>query len=94
MHDDASTDTTPQIIKEYQERFPKIIRAILQTENQFSKDIKPLSTFVYPYLKSEFVAFCEGDDYWNNPQKLEKQIVPTKLPANFFCAQFSRASLF
>ena len=74
VHDDASTDKTPQIIKEYQERFPKIIRAILQTENQFSKDIKPLSTFVYPYLKSEFVAFCEGDDYWNNPQKLEKQV--------------------
>ena len=74
VHDDASTDTTPQIIKEYQERFPKIIRAILQNENQYSQGIKPFSKFIYPYLKGEFVAWCESDDYWNNPQKLEKQV--------------------
>lgn len=74
VHDDASSDTTPQIIKEYQERFPKIIRAKLQTENQYSQGIKPFSKFIYPYLKSEFVAFCEGDDYWSNSHKLEKQV--------------------
>ena len=74
VHDDASTDTTPQIIKEYQDRFPEIIKPILQTENQFSQGIKPFAKFIYPNLKSEFVAFCEADDYWNNPQKLEKQV--------------------
>ncbi len=74
VHDDASTDATPQIIKEYQERFPELIKAILQTENQYSQGIKPFAKFIFPNLKSEFVAFCEADDYWEDSQKLEKQV--------------------
>lgn len=74
VHDDASTDTTPQIIEEYQKKYPNIIKPILQKENQFSLRIKPFTNYVYPHLKSEFVAYCEGDDYWTDSQKLEKQV--------------------
>ena len=74
VHDDASTDATPKIIKEYQKKYPDIIKPILQKENQFSIGVKPFSNFVYPFLKSEFVAYCEADDYWIDSQKLEKQV--------------------
>ncbi|MDC3132968.1 glycosyltransferase, partial [Flavobacteriaceae bacterium] len=74
VHDDASTDATPKIIKEYQKKYPHIIKPILQKENQFSIGVKPFSNFVYPFLKSEFVAYCEGDDYWTDCRKLEKQV--------------------
>jgi len=74
VHDDASSDATPKIIKEYQKKYPDIIKPILQKENQFSIGVKPFSNFVYPFLKSEFVAYCEADDYWIDSQKLEKQV--------------------
>jgi len=40
IHDDASTDGTADIIREYETRYPDIIKPIYQTENQYSKGIK------------------------------------------------------
>jgi glycosyltransferase involved in cell wall biosynthesis len=73
VHDDASTDGTAKIILEYAERFPEIIKPILQTENQYSKGRK-ISRLVQPYLKGKYIAVCEGDDYWIDPEKLQKQV--------------------
>lgn len=73
IHDDASTDSTVAIIMEYTERYPKIIKPILQTENQHSKGQK-ISRLVLPYAKGDFIALCEGDDYWIDKHKLRKQV--------------------
>ena len=74
IHDDASTDNTANIVREYEEVYPEVIRPIYQTENQYSKDrmLPDLST--WRAAKGKYIAICEGDDYWLNPLKLQKQI--------------------
>ena len=74
IHDDASTDGTVEILKEYHSRHPNLIRLILQEENQYSKGYDHLSMHLYSQISGEYVAFCEGDDYWTNHHKLHKQI--------------------
>lgn len=73
IHDDASTDGTKEIIKGYEERFPNIIFPIYQTENQYSKGIRT-SYFNTKRAAGEYIALCEGDDYWTDPYKLQKQV--------------------
>jgi glycosyltransferase involved in cell wall biosynthesis len=73
IHDDASTDGTQDIIREYAGRHPKLFKLVLQTENQYSKHG---FTFLNEYLfnlPGKYVATCEGDDYWISKDKLEKQ---------------------
>lgn len=74
IHDDASTDNTPQIIKKYEEQYPHVIKAIYQKENQFSKGISIWQKFQLPRAQGEYIAICEGDDYWIDYYKLQKQI--------------------
>ncbi|QBQ56504.1 glycosyltransferase [Nitrosococcus wardiae] len=74
IHDDASTDATADIIREYEGQFPHIIKPIYQTENQYSKGVKPNPTFNIPRAKGKYIAICEGDDYWTDPLKLQKQV--------------------
>lgn len=73
IHDDASTDGTAEIIREYQSKYPETITAVLQKENQYSKGIKVATTYLYPKVHGKYVAFCEGDDYWTDVNKLQKQ---------------------
>ena len=74
IHDDASTDNTQNIIKEYAEKYPDIIKPILQKENQLSKGINVQKTYNYPRIKGKYVAYCEGDDYWCDENKLQLQV--------------------
>ena len=74
IHDDASTDNTPYIIREYEKKYPDIIKPIYQKENQYSKGIKISQTYQYPRVKGKYIAICEGDDYWIDSQKLQKQV--------------------
>ena len=73
IHDDASTDNTAEIIREYEAKFPDIIKPIYQTENQYSQKISYSALYQLPRIKGKYVAFCEGDDYWIDPLKLQKQ---------------------
>ncbi|MBE6857481.1 MAG: glycosyltransferase family 2 protein [Ruminococcus sp.] len=73
VHDDASTDSTAEIISEYAEKYPDIIRPVLQKENQHSQRIPIWKTHVVPLIRGKYVAMCEGDDYWTDPLKLQKQ---------------------
>lgn len=73
VHDDASTDDTAAIIREYEEKYPQLIKPIYQTENQYSQKISVMRTFQLPRVQGKYVALCEGDDYWTNPLKLQKQ---------------------
>lgn len=75
IHDDSSTDGTTQIIKEYADKNQDLIIPILQKENQWSKGVRCMSgTFLYSKCKGKYIALCEGDDYWNVPYKLQKQV--------------------
>lgn len=75
IHDDASTDGTQEIIKEFQEKYPEIIKPILQTENQWSKSPGSINLrFNYPRARGEYIAMCDGDDVWIDKQKLAKQV--------------------
>lgn len=73
IHDDCSTDKTPDIIKEYWERYPDVIFPIFQIENQFSKG-KRIFNIAAKKAQGEYIAVCEGDDYWTDPFKLQKQV--------------------
>lgn len=73
IHDDASTDNSAKIIKEYENKFPDIIKPIYQTENQYSKGPGTINKILRPLVKGEFIAICEGDDYWIDDYKLQKQ---------------------
>lgn len=74
VHDDASTDKTAEIIREYEKKYPKIIKAVYQTENQYSKGIKIGATWMLPHAQGKYIALCEGDDFWEDPYKLQKQV--------------------
>lgn len=74
VHDDASTDNSTAIIKEYEKRYPGIIKPIYQSENQYSKGGKILASFLLPKVTGKYVAICEGDDYWTDNHKLQKQV--------------------
>lgn len=73
VHDDASTDSTPSIIREYCDKYPEIFVPILQKENQYSKRINIIEKYIEPLLVGKYVAVCEGDDYWCDEHKLQKQ---------------------
>lgn len=73
VHDDASNDNTPNIIKEYAEKYPSLIKPIFQKENQMSKGVGIGHTYIFPKMKGKYIASCEGDDYWNDEYKLQKQ---------------------
>ena len=75
VHDDASTDGTAEIVKEYIERYPNIIKGILQNENQFSKgNRRVLLNNLLPVATGKYIAVCEGDDYWCDVDKLHRQL--------------------
>ncbi len=77
VHDDASTDNTAEIIREYAERYPEIIKPIYETENQYSKHDGSLARIMNDASDAtgaKYCALCEGDDYWTDPLKLQKQV--------------------
>ena len=77
VHDDASTDGSAAIIREYEEKYPDIIKPIYETENQYSKHDGSLGRIMNAAIDAtgaKYVAMCEGDDYWTDPLKLQKQV--------------------
>ena len=72
VHDDASTDGTSDIVREYAKRYPQIFKPVIQTENQYSQGKKP-TLLSSAHAKGEYIAFCEGDDFWINENKLKVQ---------------------
>lgn len=73
VHDDASTDGTTEVIKNYARRYPDIIIPIFQRENQYSKHINIFKEFIQPQIEAKYTAICEGDDYWCDENKLQIQ---------------------
>ena len=88
IHDDASTDGTIQIIHEYVEKYPRIIKPIIQKENQYSKGVRGFNfLYNFPRAKGVYLAICEGDDCWIDPNKLNRQVsLLDKHPELSFCS--------
>ncbi|MDE6295906.1 MAG: glycosyltransferase, partial [Muribaculaceae bacterium] len=74
VHDDCSTDESKSIIAEYAAKYPDIIKPIYETENQYSHHDGSLRRAVERHIRGEYVAICEGDDYWIDSNKLQRQI--------------------
>lgn len=90
VHDDASSDATPTIIREYEDKYPNIIRGVYQTENQYSKGVGIINTYLYPLARGSYFAICEGDDFWVDSNKLQKQIDAFRdHPGTVFCGTAS-----
>lgn len=73
VHDDASTDKTTDIIREYESKYPHILKPIYETENQYSKHDGSIGRIMNEHTQGDFIAVCEGDDYWCDERKLQKQ---------------------
>jgi Glycosyltransferases involved in cell wall biogenesis len=73
IHDDASTDRTPEIIREYVALYPNLVKPIFQVKNQYAtrKKVTPIAV---AQSEARFIAMCEGDDYWTSPRKLQYQL--------------------
>lgn len=74
VNDDCSTDGTTDVLLEYQRQHPSIFRVVTHEENQFSKGASPMGEFLVPLARGEYIAMCEGDDYWTDVKKLAKQL--------------------
>ena len=76
VHDDASTDDSASIILEYAARYPDIIKPYIENDNLYSKRDGSFTRVTYDtrFLKGQYIAICEGDDYWTDPLKLQKQV--------------------
>lgn len=75
VHDDCSTDGSASIIKEYADKYPTIIKPIFEKENQYSKiGFSGINNIMLNQSKGMYIASCEGDDYWTDPYKLQKQV--------------------
>ncbi|WP_405340419.1 glycosyltransferase family 2 protein [Fibrobacter sp.] len=74
IHDDASPDKTADIIRKYEAKYPKVIKAVYETENLWSKPDTRFTQIVTSMLTGKYIAMCEGDDYWTDPHKLQRQV--------------------
>ena len=86
VHDDASTDGTVEILRDYAARYPDVIKPLYEAENQYRKGTAMDATFNFPRATGEYIALCEGDDFWCDPHKLQKQIECVEShPGSTFC---------
>lgn len=89
VHDDKSTDNSADIIREYCKKYPHLFHPIYEEENQYSKhngSIERVMNAAIEEIKPTYLAFCEGDDYWTDPNKLQKQVdVLEQHPEYVFC---------
>jgi glycosyltransferase involved in cell wall biosynthesis len=74
IHDDASTDGTTEIIKDYAQKYPDIIKPLYEEENQWIKGRRGSAEFNFPRARGKYIALCEGDDYWIDENKLQMQV--------------------
>lgn len=74
ISDDASTDKTASIIKQYEINYPQLFKTFYHKENQYSKGIPFFFEELIPACSGKYIAICEGDDFWTDPFKLKKQV--------------------
>ena len=73
VHDDCSRDGTPEILRDYAQRYPEIIKPLFEEKNQYSQNVPINETFNFPRARGKYIALCEGDDCWTDERKLQLQ---------------------
>lgn len=73
INEDASIDGTADIIREFEQRYPGIIKPIYHAQNVYSRGININAEYMLPKATGKYIALCDGDDYWIDPYKLQKQ---------------------
>ena len=74
VRDDCSTDTTGSIIREYGEKYPGIVIPFILPFNHFSRGMTNDSfAEMFRMARGKYIAICEGDDFWTDPEKLQVQ---------------------
>ena len=94
VHEDCSTDNSAAIIREYEAKYPDIFRPIYETENQWHKTDGSLGRIMNAAIDAigaKYIAMCEGDDYWTDPYKLQKQV--DYMESHFECTCCAHNSL-
>lgn len=74
VHDDASTDGTTGILEEVEANYPRLIRLVIQSENQWSQGCRLLANHAFSSAQGKYIALCDGDDFWEDPRKLQLQV--------------------
>lgn len=74
FHDDASNDGSTEIIRSYMNKYPHLIKLVLQEHNSFHHNIRKIENDLYRARLGKYIANCEGDDFWIDEYKLEKQV--------------------
>ncbi|TFV97197.1 glycosyltransferase [Algoriphagus kandeliae] len=75
VYDDASNDGTSDVIREFESKYPSTFKVLIQEENQYSKGVRGIAVrYNFPRCEGKYIAFCEGDDFWTDPYKLQKQV--------------------
>lgn len=75
VHDDASTDGTAEIVREFAARYPGVVRAVMQQSNLYSRGVRGMvAKFLLPLARGEYWIVCDGDDYFTDEHKLQKQV--------------------
>ena len=72
IQDDASTDGTSEVVKDFADKYSFVI-PIIHTVNIYSQG-KDINEFFFKNARGKYIAVCEGDDYWTDPLKLQKQV--------------------
>jgi len=73
VSDDASTDGSAEILWEYAEKYPLLIRPFCLEKNLYSQGVNLYDAVLYPASRGRYIALCEGDDCWTDPEKLQRQ---------------------
>jgi len=76
IHDDASTDNTASIIKSYEtKKYDNVtFRPFYQQVNKWNPKTGYITNYVFNKVQGKYIAMCEGDDYWVDSYKLQKQV--------------------
>lgn len=74
IHDDCSTDGTIEMLKAFEKENPGRVKVIYEDVNQFSRGVNIAYQIMAKYVRCKYVAVCEGDDWWTDPHKLQKQV--------------------
>lgn len=74
IHEDASTDGTAQILREYEKKYPGFIRVVYEEENRYGQGVEYFYDILAPMARGKYIAVCEGDDAWIDENKLQIQV--------------------